>query len=94
MNKLRLATNIGKAVGAVGYGVNQTMRASGKIYRASKKAIVGGPRYAATVSDSDGVVVKEYERIPLMKVSELLTSIAHLENGYRMIIELSKEEGE
>ena len=34
MNKLRLATNIGKAVGAVGYGMNQTMRASGKIYRA------------------------------------------------------------
>ena len=94
MIKLRLATHIGKAVGALGYGRNQTMRASGKIYRASKRAIAGGPRYVATVSDVDGVVVKEYERISLMKVSELLTSIAHLENGYRMIIELSKEEGE
>lgn len=92
MSGIKVATNIGKAVGAIGYGINQTLNLSGKVYRASKRAIIGEPKYNVTIFDENGTVQKEHNNVSLMKVSELLTSIAHIDNDFGMTIKVVKGE--
>jgi len=87
MNKLKFAAMLGKTIGYVSFGLTQTLRFTGKVYGSVKNSLSNRPLYNITIIDKNGVVVNEYTAVTVIKVNEVMTSIHHLHDNYKINIE-------
>jgi len=87
MNKLRFAAMLGKTMGYVSFGLTQTLRFSGKVYRTIKDSVSNKPQYSITIIDKNGAVIKEHIGVTMIKVNEVMTSMHHLHDDYKVNIE-------
>jgi len=87
MNKLKFAAMLGKTLGYVSFGLTQAIRLSGRAVKKVSEAVQNKAQFNITVVDKNGVVIKEYFKVTQVKVNEVMTSMHHLHDGYKVTIE-------
>jgi|TARA_R100001530_G_scaffold135217_1_gene111887 hypothetical protein len=80
-----IAGNIGKAIGYMAYGLNQSIKLLGRTARGVANSVTNKPKYNVTVMDH-GDIINEYKNIDGVRVNQIITAVTHLEKDYSILI--------
>jgi len=80
-----IAGNIGKAIGYMAYGLNQSIKLLGRTARGVANSVTNKPKYNVTVMNH-GDIINEYKNIDGVRVNQIITAVTHLEKDYSILI--------